>query len=84
MSICLEVFDTPAIISKLQIPVVEQAIETVTLMPGTDKSRGYCLEIISADLLAAQTLKTGIPRILVVADDKEHGVVHPSRLLLHP
>jgi hypothetical protein len=30
---------------KTQIPVVEQAIETAALMLGTDKSRGYCLEI---------------------------------------
>src|ERR1700680_2291384 len=31
---------------KSQIPVVEQAIETAALMLGTDKSRGYCLEMI--------------------------------------
>jgi hypothetical protein len=34
---------------KSQIPVIEQAIETATLMLGTDKSRGYCLEMICAD-----------------------------------
>src|SRR5439155_10718744 len=31
---------------KSQIPVVEQAIETAALMLGSDKSRGYCLEMI--------------------------------------
>ena len=31
---------------KSQIPVVEQAIETAALMLGTDKSHGYCLEMI--------------------------------------
>src|SRR5450432_2319677 len=31
---------------KSQIPVIEQAIETAALMLGTDKSRGYCLEMI--------------------------------------
>src|SRR5580692_11813775 len=31
---------------KSQMPVVEQAIETAALMLGTDKSRGYCLEMI--------------------------------------
>src|ERR1700747_2612070 len=33
---------------KTQIPVVEQAIETAALMLGTDKSRGYCLEVFWA------------------------------------
>ncbi len=33
-----------------QIPVIEQAIETAALMLGTDKSRGYCLEMICAEL----------------------------------
>ena len=31
---------------KSQIPVVEQALETTGLMLGTDKSHGYCLEMI--------------------------------------
>ena len=33
---------------KSQIPVIEQAIETAALMLGSDKSRGYCLEMICA------------------------------------
>src|SRR6202011_6279429 len=37
---------------KSQIPVIEQAVETAGLMLGTDKSRGYCLEMICADFLA--------------------------------
>src|SRR5438445_9866247 len=37
---------------KSQIPVIEQAMETAALMLGTDKSRGYCLEMICADFLA--------------------------------
>ena len=37
---------------KSQIPIVEQAIETAALMLGSDKSRGYCLEMICADFLA--------------------------------
>ena len=37
---------------KSQLPVVEQALETTALMLGTDKSRGYCLEMICADFLA--------------------------------
>jgi hypothetical protein len=31
---------------KSQVPVIEQAIETAALMLGSDKSRGYCLEMI--------------------------------------
>jgi hypothetical protein len=41
---------------KSQLPVVEKAIETVGLMLGTDKSRGYCLEMICADFLAGANL----------------------------
>jgi hypothetical protein len=41
---------------KSQLPVVEKAIETAALMLGTDKSRGYCLEMICADFLAGANL----------------------------
>ncbi len=37
---------------KSQLPVVEQALETAALMLGSDKSRGYCLEMICADFVA--------------------------------
>jgi len=50
---------------KSQIPVIEQAIETATLMLGTDKSRGYCLEMICADFLAGAHLDNGDPEILL-------------------
>jgi hypothetical protein len=42
---------------KGQIPVVEKALETAALMLGTDKSRGYCLEMICADFLAGAQLQ---------------------------
>jgi hypothetical protein len=42
---------------KSQLPVVEQALETAALMLGTDKSRGYCLEMICADFLAGANLQ---------------------------
>jgi hypothetical protein len=44
---------------KSQLLVVEQALETVALMLGTDKSRGYCLEMICADFLAGTRLQDG-------------------------
>ena len=48
-----------------QIPVIEQAIETAALMLGTDKSRGYCLEMICADFLAGANLDSGQPDVLL-------------------
>jgi len=41
---------------KSQLPVVEKALETAALMLGTDRSRGYCLEMICADFLAGANL----------------------------
>ncbi len=41
---------------KSQLSVVEKALETAGLMLGTDKSRGYCLEMICADFLAGADL----------------------------
>ena len=50
---------------KSQIPVVEQAIETAALMLGSDKSRGYCLEMICADFLAGANLENGDSQLLL-------------------
>ena len=44
---------------KSQLPVVEKALETAGLMLGTDKSRGYCLEMICADFLAGANFRDG-------------------------
>src|SRR5256886_5986042 len=52
---------------KSQIPVIEQAIETAALMLGTDKSRGYCLEMICADFLAGANLNSAEPEVLLRA-----------------
>ena len=52
---------------KSQIPVIEQAIETAAMMLGSDKSRGYCLEMICADFLAGANLDNGRPDILLGA-----------------
>src|SRR5881227_564643 len=46
---------------KSQIPVIEQALETAALMLGSDRSRGYCLEMICADFLAGANLDSGDP-----------------------
>jgi hypothetical protein len=44
---------------KSWLPVIEQALETAGLMLGSDKSRGYCLEMICADFLAGVSLEGG-------------------------
>jgi hypothetical protein len=44
---------------KSQLPVIEQALETAALMLGSDKSRGYCLEMICADFLAGVSIENG-------------------------
>ncbi len=45
--------------------MVEQALETAGLMLGTDKSRGYCLEMICADFLAGANLENKNPEVLL-------------------
>jgi hypothetical protein len=52
---------------KSQLPVIEQALETAGLMLGSDKSRGYCLEMICADFLAGVSWETGNQNALVPA-----------------
>jgi len=46
---------------KSQLPVVEKAVETAGLMLGSDKSRGYCLEMICADFLAGANIEKDEP-----------------------
>jgi hypothetical protein len=50
---------------KSQLPVVEQALETASVMLGSDKSRGYCLEMICADFLAGVQVENGSPDSLL-------------------
>jgi hypothetical protein len=73
---------------KSQIPVIEQAIETSALMLGTDKSRGYCLEMICADFLAGAHMDNGNPEILLtsisryynfLSDEQQHAFLENLR-----
>jgi len=52
---------------KSQIPVIEQAMETAARMLGSDKSRGYCLEMICADFLAGANSQQDDPQALLNA-----------------
>ena len=50
---------------KSQLPVIEKALETAARMLGSDKSRGYCLEMICADFLAGANLDQPTPEELL-------------------
>ncbi len=52
---------------KSQLPVIEQALETAARMLGTDKSRGYCLEMMCADFLAGSSFEAGTENALFMA-----------------
>jgi hypothetical protein len=52
-------------LTESQMPVIEKAIETASLMLGSDRSRGYCLEMICADFLAGANLDNGDPETLL-------------------
>src|SRR5438105_3026409 len=52
---------------KSQVPVIEQALEIAARMLGSDRSRGYCLEMICADFLAGANLENGNPDILLMS-----------------
>jgi hypothetical protein len=41
-----------------------QTLETPSLMLGSDRSRGYCLEMICADFLAGVEIENGNPHSL--------------------
>jgi len=65
---------------KSQLPVIEQALETAALMLGSDKSRGYCLEMICADFLAGANLENGNSSALLLSLNRLFGLLpHPQR-----
>ena len=64
---------------KSQLPVVEQALETAALMLGTNKSRGYCLEMICADFLAGASLQEGNSNALLLSLCRLTALLPPSQ-----
>ena len=60
---------------KSQLPVIEQALETVALMLGTEKSRGQCLEMICADFLAGTSLENGDTNQLLLSALRIYNVL---------
>jgi hypothetical protein len=53
-------------VCKSQLQVIEKALETASLMLGSQKARGYCLEMICADFLAGANLGEGIQLVRVL------------------
>ena len=62
-----------------QLPVIEQALETAALMLGSDKSRGYMLEMICADFLAGANIETKNSDTLMLSLDRLFGLLHPVK-----
>jgi hypothetical protein len=62
-----------------QMPVVERAIETAALMLGSDRSRGYCLEMICADFLAGANLDNGDPETLLFSMTRFFKFLHEEQ-----
>jgi hypothetical protein len=52
---------------KNQLTVIEQALESAARMLGSDRSRGYCLEMICADFLAGANLENGDVDVLLMS-----------------
>jgi len=49
-----------------QLPVVERALYVASRMVGTERSRGYCLELVCADFLAGRTEESTPEDILLL------------------
>src|SRR5713101_8069862 len=64
---------------KSQLPVIEQALETAALMLGTDRSRGYFLEMICADFLAGANLENGNPKALLFSLCRLYEFLSPTQ-----
>ena len=64
---------------KSQVPVIEQALEIAARMLGSDKSRGYCLEMICADFLAGANLENGSPDALLTSVRRFFGFLPASQ-----
>jgi hypothetical protein len=62
-----------------QLPVVEQALQTAGLMLGTDKSRGYCLEMICADFLAGSATQENQIEVLVLSLERLYQTLPEDR-----
>ena len=51
-----------------QLPIIERALYVASRMVGTERSRGYCLELVCADFLAGRTEESSPEEILLVVE----------------
>jgi hypothetical protein len=51
-----------------QLPVIERALYVASRMAGTERSRGFCLELICADFLAGQAEESSPDEIVLVIE----------------
>jgi hypothetical protein len=63
---------------KSQLAVIEQALETASMMLGGQRARGYCLEMICADFLAGAHLEDPSPNMLLLSIRRLLGLIPPS------
>jgi hypothetical protein len=64
---------------KSQLPVIEQALETASLMLGSDKSRGYMLEMICADFVAGASVESEDTNALMHSLDRLFGLLPEAK-----
>src|SRR5450631_621151 len=64
---------------KSQLPVVERALEIAALMLGSDKSRGYSLEMICADFLAGSATLENQSEVLVLSLERLYQTLSDER-----
>jgi hypothetical protein len=64
---------------KSQLAVIEQALETAALMLGSDKSRGYMLEMICADFLAGANTETENSNGLMLSLNRLFGLLPQAK-----
>jgi hypothetical protein len=64
---------------KSLLPVIEQALQTAGLFLGSDKSRGYCPEMICADFLAGANLESANCKQERIADLALHAQIVDDR-----
>jgi hypothetical protein len=65
---------------KSQMPVIEQALEMASRLLGSDKPRGYCLELICADFLAGASLDHDPHTLLVSVSRLVQLLPEPQKL----
>ena len=58
---------------------MEDALETTALMLGSDKSRGYCLEMICADFLAGAAPQENQAEVLMLSLERLYKTLPDQR-----